>query len=339
MRVLVTGATGFVGSHCIEALAEQPNLEVIAACRDPSRLPSLFRGERRVGDLLDSAYREELTAGIDVVIHAAAWTSLWGHRRASERLFLHPSLALIDAARRHRVQRFIFISTVSAAAPERSADPMSRGIQRSYWPHEANVVAIEERLRELAGETFCAVNLRLGLFVGSRYALGLLPILGPRLRTHLVPWVAGGRTSMPLIDGRDIGRCVALAATQPELAGYEGFNVVGPEVPTVREVIDYLHQRHGLPRPHFGVPFPLAFAFAWLMERLNPIVPWEPLVTRSIIHLLQESGVDNRRAEQRLGYRPRHHWKESIDTQLAEMAERQRVPMSMARPMPTGERA
>ena len=224
MRVLVTGATGFVGSHCLEALAAHRDLEVVAACRDPSRLPIGFQGEKRIGDLLDADYLDVLMEGVDVVIHAAAWTSLWGHDKASRELFLAPSFALVDAAMRQGVRRFIFISTVSAGASENAKDPMSRGVKRPYWPHEANVVAIEDRLRELAGETFCAVNLRLGLFAGSRYSLGLLPILVPRLKTHLVPWVAGGRTGMAITDGRDIGSCAALAATEPNLRGYEAFN-------------------------------------------------------------------------------------------------------------------
>ncbi|MEW8279988.1 MAG: NAD(P)-dependent oxidoreductase [Candidatus Thiodiazotropha sp.] len=334
MRILVTGATGFVGSHCIQALARHREVKTIAACRDPSRLPDGFQGEARIGDLRDVNYLNDLTDEVDVVIHAAAWTSLWGHEKASEALFLNPSLALIEAARQRGVKRFVFISTVSAADPLEAKDPMSRGIKRNYWPHEANVVTIEDRLRALSGSGFCAVNLRLGLFAGPRYALGLLPILAPRLKTHLVPWVAGGRTGMAITDGRDIGACVALAATRTGLAGYQGFNVVGPEVPRVGDVIDHLHWQHGLPRPHFSVSFPLAFGFAWVMEKLDPILPWEPLVTRSIIHLLQETSVDNDRATRILGYRPRHHWKEAIDAQLAEMVECQTQPMSMARPVP-----
>ena len=333
MRVCVTGATGFVGSHSVEALSKMPEIEVVAACRDPGRLPSGFRGETRVGDLRDENYLNNLLQDVDAVIHAAAWTSLWNHKEESMTLFLQPSLNLIRAAKRQGVQRFVFISTVSVAAPKSSSAPMSEGSKRDYWPHEANVVTIENKLREMADEKFCAVNLRLGLFAGSRYGLGLLPILVPRLKTHLVPWVAGGRTSLPIIDGQDIGASAALAATVKGLSGYEGFNIVGPEVPTVRDVINYLHTKHGLPRPHFSVPFPVAFGFAWLMERLDPIVPWEPLVTRSIVHLMQESSVDNRRAADRLGYHPKHHWKQAVDTQLAEMALRQEKPMKMARPV------
>ena len=191
---------------------------------------------------------------------------------------------------------------------------------------------IEDALRNAASAGFQVINLRLGIFAGRRYALGVLPILVPRLKTHLVPWVAGGRTSMPIIDGRDIGQVFVRAAIAEGLAAYEGFNVVGPDVPSVREVITFLHDEYGLPKPHFGVPFALAYPFAWLMEMLDPIVPWEPLVTRSIIHLMEEVGADNSKAERLLGYHPSHSWREAIREQMREMSVRQPRPMSMARP-------
>jgi nucleoside-diphosphate-sugar epimerase len=270
---------------------------------------------------------------VDVLCHAAAWTSLWGQSENSRRLFLEPGLALIEAARAAGVRRFVNTSTTSAAAPQHSSDAMSRGISRAFWPHLGNVIALENALREAATPGFQVVNLRLGIFAGRRYGLGLLPILVPRLKTHLVPWVAGGQTSLPIIDGRDIGQAFALAAGAEGLADYEGFNIVGPEVPTVCQVITLLHDEFGLPRPHFGVPFAIAYPFAWLMEKLDPLVPWAPLVTRSIIHLMEEVGADNARAERLLGYRPKHDWREAVRSQMAEMAWRQARPMVMARPI------
>ncbi len=67
------------------------------------------------------------------------------------------------------------------------------------------------------------------------------------------------------------------------------------------------------------------------MEKLDKVVPWEPLVTRSIIHLLQETHADNSRAAHHPGYAPQHHWKQAIDRQMAEMATQQVTPMKMAR--------
>jgi nucleoside-diphosphate-sugar epimerase len=334
MRVLVTGSTGFVGSHAVEALQARSDVDLVLACRDRTRLPAGVKGTVHEGDLRDSTYLETLLDGIDVVIHAAAWTALWGHARRSEELFLKPSLDVIAAARKNGVKRFVFVSSTSVAAPGKSVDPMSRGTKRPYWPHEANVVEIETVLRAAAGPDFQVLNMRLGLFAGARYALGLLPILVPRLKTRLVPYVAGGRTGMTLTDGRDIGAALALAATVTGLEDFESFNIVGPEVPSAREVLEHLSSVHGLPAPLFSVPFPAAFAFGWLIEMLDPLVPFDPLVTRSIVHLLQETSADNKRAVERLGYRPEHHWKEAVDRQMAEMAALQKRPMKMARPLP-----
>jgi nucleoside-diphosphate-sugar epimerase len=333
-RILVTGATGFVGGHALEALARRHGIETVAACRDPKRLPAGFAGEVRVADLRDRAGHDRLLDGIDVVCHAMAWTSLFGHGARSRDLYLQPTLDFLDACVAKGVRRFVNISTTSAAAPERSADAMSPGIPRPFWPHLCSVVTIEDALRARAGGATTLVNLRLGIFAGRHYGLGLLPILVPRLKTHLVPWVSGGRTSLPITAGEDIGEALALAATADGLTGYEAFNIAGPEVPSTRQVIDFLHTEFGLPRPHFSVPFPLAYAFAWLMERLDPFVPWPPLVTRSIVHLLEETRVDNQRAAERLGYRPRVAWRDAIRAQMAEMAWREKRPMAMHHDLP-----
>jgi len=317
--ILVAGATGFVGSHIIEALSQQPAVRLIAACRDSAKLPPASNVEVRPGDIHDPAYLVNLFEDVDIVCNAFAWTSVWGHAKLSQELMLQPSLALIDAARAAGVKRFINTSTTSAAAPTRSHDPDSTGIARQFWPHLSNVVEIENYLRQNAAKHFQVFNLRLGLFAGQRYGLGLLPMLLPRLKTHLVPWVNSGNTSMPIIDGRDIGQAFTRAALTPGLADYEGFNIVGPEIPSVCDVLKYLNSRWGYPLPHFSVPFALAYPFAHLMEKLDPVVPWEPLVTRSIVHLLEEVNATNAKATTLLDYHPQHHWHEAIEAQLQEM--------------------
>ncbi|MGD2064771.1 MAG: hypothetical protein PVF51_14510, partial [Nitrospirota bacterium] len=174
---------------------------------------------------------------------------------------------------------------------------------------------------------------RLGLFVGRRYGLGMLPLLLPRLRTHLVPWVGRGRTTLPLISGADIGRAFARAALAEGLSGYHAVEVVGGEIPTVRQVMGFLHDAFGYPLPHFGVPFAGAYAFARLMEAVARLLPGDPFLTRSIVFLLEETAADNGDAERLLGYRPRVSWQDAMRDQVAEMRERGGPAMTMARPI------
>jgi len=336
--IIVTGATGFVGSHVLEELNRigHQDLHIIAACRDRRKLIPEFKGEVREGDLRDPEYIDRVLAGADIVCHCAAWTSLWGKKRESKQLFLRPTLTLIDKALEWHVKIFVNISTTSVAAPNYSSDANNPGIPRRFWPHLNNIITIENAMRDNAYRGTAMVNLRLGIFAGQRYSLGVLPILLPRLKTHLVPWVKGGNTGLPIIDGRDIGQAVVRAALAPALPAYASFNIVGPEIPTTREVITYIAETFNYPRPLFSVPFFAAYAFAWLMEKLDPLVPWEPLITRSIVLLLEETDANNEQAREKLGYMPEFHWKEAIHKQIEEMQRNQFKSMKMHKPLDPG---
>ena len=70
----------------------------------------------------------------------------------------------------------------------------------------------------------------------------------------------------------------------------------------------------------------------WLMEKIDLLVPWEPLIVRSIVHLLEETGAGNERVTATLGYQPEYDWRDTIRLQVAEMQQRQQTPMRMAMP-------
>jgi len=329
-NIIVIGATGFVGTHTLNWLSKQPDIHLIAACRDKNALPSGFSGEIREGDIRDMSYLSGLFSGVDVVVNAMSWSSLYGHKQQSEQLFYLPTIQLFEAYLQSSASRFINISTTSAASPSHSEDALSEGIPRDFWPHLNNVIKIENKLREKASTDKTVINLRLGIFVGEHYGLGVLPILLPRLKTHLVPWVQGGKTELPLTDGRDLGQALGRAALADNIHGFQSFNIVGETIPTVRDVITFLHDQFAYPKPHFSVPFSLAYPFAWLMEKLDSVVPWEPLIVRSVVHLLENTHANNDRATDMIGYKPMYNWQDAVRLQVAEMNRRQNKPMRMA---------
>jgi nucleoside-diphosphate-sugar epimerase len=317
--VLVTGAAGFVGSHTLLALQAMAGATPIALVRDPKRLPREFAGEVRTGDIRDAAFVRRALKDVDAVCAAAAWTSVWGHAEQSRRYFLEPVIAFLEAAAERGIKRAVFPSSVTAGVLRNLPDGVIRGKSERIWPHLTNVLRIEDRMAALAARGPSMIALRLGHFVGERYGLGLLPLLLPRLRTHLVPWVDKGRTTLPLIAGSDIGRAMALTAVSGQVQGFAAIEAVGKELPTVREVFRFLHEVYGYPLPRFGVPFPAAYAFARVMELASRLTPWDPFIARSIILLLEETAPNNETARRLLGYEPQVHWKDAIRAQLKEM--------------------
>ncbi|VAW52476.1 hypothetical protein MNBD_GAMMA05-1086 [hydrothermal vent metagenome] len=135
----------------------------------------------------------------------------------------------------------------------------------------------------------------------------------------MVPWVAGGKARVPLVDGRDLGVAFALATQADGLNNFTSFNICGPSFPTMREIVNFIHDETGAPLPHFGVPLSGAYIFAWLMEKINPLIPGDPFLTRAIVYLGEDWYAPSDLAKKRLGYEPKIDWKTAIKRQLEDM--------------------
>jgi 2-alkyl-3-oxoalkanoate reductase len=323
-NVLVTGATGFLGRNVLAALAARSDVHAIAACRSPERLVPGLAAEVRVGDLRDPAYRRSVVRGVDAVCHAGTWGAFWGNALRERRLFFEPARDLIDQAIASGVERFIQNSTVVIAGARRVAgaiDDHAPPRRTGRWPHVDYLIDLDEYMRANRDRGTRMITLRLGHFVGRGNALGMLAALVPRLRTRLVPWLAHGRSRLPLVADRDLGEAFALAATASGLDTYESFNICGPSFPTTREVFELVAEVTGAPLPRWSVPFGLACVFAWLLEVLHPILPGkEPLLTRSIVHVAEDWWCTTARAARTLGYVPRKDWRVAAREALDELA-------------------
>ncbi len=323
IRVLVTGATGFLGSNILKALTVTPGVEVIAACRNHQKLPRNFSGEVRIGDLMDANYRREAVKDVDVVCSAGNWASMWKHKDLERQRFYEPVVDLVEQSIQQGVKRFIQTSTVVIGAVEKKNKPIDDFSPTQYtgfWPHLDCLVDLDRYMRANSTRGTQMVTMRLGHFIGKGNRLGMLPALVPRLKTYLVPWLAGGRKRLPLAADTDLGVAFALAAIADDLNNYESFNICGAEFPTLREVVQFISVETGCPKPLYSVPYFAGYVFGWLMETLEPVMPGSsPFLTRSIVHLCENWVCPNDYAHRKLGYTPKKDWRVAVREHLADL--------------------
>lgn len=138
-RVLVTGASGFIGSHIARALSTAGH-EVLATGRDATRLAA-FASTPIAVDTADITTDplEKLVIGRDAVVHCAALSSPWGARSAFQQANVHATERLLDAANHAGVGRFVHLSSPSIYF--RMADQFD--IPETFAPPQA----LDQRIR------------------------------------------------------------------------------------------------------------------------------------------------------------------------------------------------
>jgi nucleoside-diphosphate-sugar epimerase len=196
MKVLVTGATGYVGAELVPLLVEAGH-SVRALVRTPHNISD---AETVSGILPDAALCKGLCAGVDAVVHLAAIAHVNADADRLKECNLDATLELAAAAKEQGARKFIFLSSSKARYPEHSA----------YARYKAEA---ETALRTLHQPgIFEVVCLRPALIYGQGMKGNLCGLLRMLSRPAL-PVFVGSDNSLGLISVRDVCRAVLAALT------------------------------------------------------------------------------------------------------------------------------
>ena len=316
-KILVTGANGFVGSHILEALIsiKHRDIEVVAACRDASKLIPQYSGEVRVGDLRDPDYLDRVLAGIDIICHAAGWNSFENSGKQCSHAYLEPTMDLINRAIEWRVSRFVNLSSLYVSAPAHRNNATMPGKPRRHWPMINCLIAVESFLNaygENNANSRCQfINLRAGIYSGKRLNMGLMPLLLARSGFSTLPYMTGPLGHLPLTDGRDIGQAFVRAALAPANKTYQSINISGPGTPSHYQVMTFIAEQIQQKPLNIGMPTSLASPLLWLQGKALRFGK-HPLFTSAMLDMLKSPTIDNNPAIQLLGYDPEISWQASL---------------------------
>jgi len=236
MKVLVTGASGFLGSHIAERLASDGHQVRLLLRPTSSRRFLDFPYEVALGDVTEPASLAGAVAGVDTIIHAAGLVKARGQQEFY-RVNAAGTAHLIEAAQAANptLRRFIYVSSLAAHGP--SPDGRPRPLDAPPNPITAygrSKLAGEEITRQssLAGRS---VIFRPPVIYGPRDP-ALVPFF-QLARFRLAPLLMGGRNRISVIYVEDAARAIAQAAAAANAVDGKTYTFDDGEVYTWQDLL------------------------------------------------------------------------------------------------------
>lgn len=309
--LLVTGATGLVGSHVVQR-AREKGIRTRALVRESSdkQLLNEWNVELAYGDLSDHESHKRAMEGVTALVHCAAKVGDWGPIDEYRRVNLLGTDSLLKAAEANgTLKRVVHISSLGVyEARDHHGTDESQPISLSGIDGYTLTKAESEQLVQdhIEKNGLPATILRPGFIYGPRDRT-VLPRILEKLRTQQFKFLGSGQT---LLNNTYVGNlvdAVFLALAQDDKIGGI-FNVTDGALVTKRQFISTISDLAGYPTPTQSVPLGVAKILAKAMEGTWRLLGKEeaPLLNNARIKFLGlnlDFSIEKARRE--LGYDPK----------------------------------
>jgi uncharacterized protein YbjT (DUF2867 family) len=266
MKVLVTGATGFVGPAVANAIVDAGHHVRVLERKPGSWSKAKIRCQEAVqGDMTDADSLRRAVEGREVVVHLVAIRQ--GKEDQFRRIMIGGTRSLIAAAKDADVKRFVLMSALGATEETKDLVP--------YY----NAKWMQEKDLEASGLEYVVFR---PSFVFGREG-GILPTFRKLARlTPVTPITGPGTQRIQPIWIDDVAAYFAAAVDKPEAAN-RAFEVGGPDQVTWNEFWARLKQALRVRRPSVHVPMGFMRLNALVTERLPGNIP----LTRDLLKMLE----------------------------------------------------
>lgn len=308
--ILVTGATGLVGSHVVQQAAAS-GYQVRAMVRKRSdwdclNAPGIQQTEASLEhpDSLKPA-----VDGVSVVIHCAAMVGDWGPTATYRAVNVEGTRSLLTAATQTgSLKRWVQISSLGVYpsidhyGTDESVPPSTEGIDG----YTLTKLESENLIREAAAnDDLPAVILRPGFIYGPRDRT-VIPRLLERLHSRKFAYLGNTDKLMNNTFVGNLCEAIWLAIANDDAVG-QVFNIRDPEAVSKKVFIETICEAADLTKPQKVVPLHIASILAWHLETFYRLFRFKssPLVNSARIKFLGRNlDFDISKANRELGYQP-----------------------------------
>lgn len=306
MKVFVTGGSGFIGGHVIEALVDAGHQVVAMARSERSAAKVRAYGATPVRSAL-GAVEPAALEGCDAVVHAAAFVEEWGTREQFWAANVTGTEQLLATARAAGVTRFVHVGTEAALFDGGDLDHVDETHPyptRHRFLYSETKAAAEQRVLAASDATMSTVSIRPCFVWGPRDAT-VLPALERMGKGGGWVWIDRGHHQTSTTHVANLVHGIVLALTAGE--GGRAYFITDDEDRSLREFIEDYAATAGVTLPERSLPGAIVRGVAAFFEGVWSLfnLRGTPPLTRLAVALMSaDKTVVCDRAKDELGYAP-----------------------------------
>lgn len=312
---IVTGGSGFLGSHLIEALVARGE-EVRALVRNTSKIDHLkhLGVELVYSDLSDVQSLRKATQGVERVYHCAALVADWGSWETFHAANVIGVSNLLEAALDAGVSKFIHVSSTDVYGHPDYPAGESAPYRLRGWQYGDTKIEGERLVWSYYHKHDLPVTVvRPVSIYGPRSASLVLEIV-ELLKSGSMVHIGKGRQPAGLAYVTNVVDVLISAADSESSVG-QAYNASDGLDITWRQYVERLAKFAGVPNPRIVIPYRMAYLAGWMMEKAYGAlhIKARPLLTRMAVELLgTDQGFSINKARQELGYEPKVDFEEGM---------------------------
>ncbi len=316
MKILLTGATGFLGYRTLEKLILLPEVEeIIATGRTllDYRKIEHQKVTYKIGHLEDALFVNEITKGVDVIINTASLSSPWGKRSDFVQANLKTQENLIKAAKENKVSRFIYISSPSIYYNGKSRLNVKEDekLPSKFVNEYARTKFEAEILLKNSGIPF--ITLRPRALIGRGDSI-IMPRLINAYDQGRLKIIGDGKNLVDLTCVSNVVDAIALSIFSNSNSINQTYNITNGEPVNLWNKIDYVLSELNKKLNKRKIPFFIVNRVAAIMELKSRLTNHkEPTLTSYGVGTLAKSfTLDISKAEKLLNYHPKMNTHDGI---------------------------
>lgn len=311
MRILITGAGGYLGIQLCKRLTQEGHfVRAITHSGLNNELAQVKGLEQVIGDVCDRDFLEQVMSGIDQVYHVAAFARSWAiDPRIFYRVNVGGTVNLLETARRHNVSRIVVTSTAGTIGPVPAGKKVVSEDQvretRFFGDYEMSKFIADERIQHYVRE-----GMDIRIVCPTRiFGPGNTKNMGGSLTRVLKKYARGGWRIQ--LGGHDVGNYVYIEdAVQGHILAMERGEpgekyLIGSFNDSIGGLFKTIDEIQGRSYFTFKVPVFLLKVYAVMMRGLGELFRFDPIVTVDWVEKIDLNwSADSEKAKTKLGYIP-----------------------------------